>query len=599
MNQIVKSIVIDVAKKNKIQKIIAKQKDNKTRFVNATITNEGKQIIVNSNAIVCVNGLREDGERKSFQGEVNENGTVTVPITYWMLELEGLVECDISIMGVDEEMLTTTSFKISVEKTSRADDEISKDENYDLLLSLIKNVTNIKAETVDKAVKEWLGDHPEATTTVQNKSLTEEKLTDELKRKAIRSYLTPDDFEGTDSEKLTKCFETLAISGGVIHIERQMTLDSNITITHDSNDNNRITVKGIGQNASIVTKGYSFVGSKRACGGVVFENINFSGTGILIDGATLIRIQFNSCTFDGFSYIVKSLDKYIQSIYITNCLIRNVSEYILCTSGDIESYLYDTKVIGNIIEWGGGVANCVSAQGCIFSHNCIEGMKKDLFYFPKVINQVTIDGNYFESNEGRLIDIGDGLEYTTQCITISNNNFFCLQETDDVFIVLPKVVRNGSIIISGNNVRIWSTATFVQSNATIPLTNVIYIGNTGNLVDPNGTVTVVENTLAQLKSNDSIVGHPNGNSVNTYTGYVTLSAINSSMCYGVITLPFIAKNTEYTVEFSNISIVDIGPVESIEVSQKSTTSVWITLKKENSFTKGFSYFSPYTLKITL
>ena len=116
MNQIVKSIVIDVAKKNKIQKIIAKQKDNKTRFVNATITNEGKQIIVNSNAIVCVNGLREDGERKSFQGEVNENGTVTVPITYWMLELEGLVECDISIMGVDEEMLTTTSFKISVEK---------------------------------------------------------------------------------------------------------------------------------------------------------------------------------------------------------------------------------------------------------------------------------------------------------------------------------------------------------------------------------------------------------------------------------------------------------------------------------------------------
>lgn len=324
--------------------------------------------------------------------------------------------------------------------------------------------------------------------------------------KGIRPYLTPDDFEGTDSEKLSQCFDALATSGGVIHIERRMTLDENITITHSSDTNNRITVKGVGQDAAIVTNGYSFIGSKRSCGGIVFENINFSGTANLIDGATLIRIYFNSCTFDGFTYIVASLDTYIQSVYITNCLVRNVSEYMLYTTGDSESMLYDAKVIGNIIEWGGGVANCISAQGCIFSHNCIEGMTKDLFYFPKIINQVTIDGNYFESNEGKVIDIGDGLEYTAQSITISNNNFFCLQDTDAVLIILPTVVREGKIVISGNNVRVWSTATFVLSNATVPLTNVVYMGNYGNLVDPNGTVTVIDTALSNVETAlDSII----------------------------------------------------------------------------------------------
>lgn len=599
MNRIVKDLAIDVAKKNKIPKITAKQFDNKTRFINATITNEDEKIVVSSVATVVINATRENGGRKSFEGTVTETGTALVPITYWMLELEGLVECDISIIGTDEEALTTTVFYINVEATSRSNDDIAEDENYDILLSLIKDVTNIKAEAVEKATKEWLDEHPEATTTVQDKSLTEEKLTDELKRKAIRPYLTPDDFEGTDTEKLTQCFDTLATSGGVIHIERRMVLDGNITITHSSDDNHRITVKGVGQDASITTNVYSFVGTERVCGGVVFENINFSGTGTLIDGATLIRICFNSCAFDGFAYIVASLNTYMQSIHITNCLVRNVSEYILYTTGEHESILYDAKVFGNIIESSGGVANCVSAQGCIFSHNCIEGMKKDLFCFPKVINQVTIDGNYFELNGGHLIDIGDGMEWTAQSITISNNNFWERHETDAVIIVLPTVVREGTIIISGNNVRVWSTATFVLSNATAPLKNVVYVGNYGNLVDPNGTVTVVESTLAQLKTNDDIVGHPKESGANTYTGYVPLSAITSSMCYAVIPLPFIAKTTEYTAEVSVTSIVDIGRADTIEVLQKSTTSILVSFTKDTSFTKGSTYFAPYTLTITL
>lgn len=181
MNRVVKELAIDVAKKNKLPKIKAKQYDNKTRFIKATITNEGEKLTIGSAKTVTINALREDNVSKSFEGAVNEDGTVLVPITYWMLEIEGMVECDISIIGTDEEILTTTVFYIDVETASRSNDDIAEDENYDILLSLIKNATNIKKEEVASSVKEWLDEHPEATTTVQDESITLAKLNSDVK----------------------------------------------------------------------------------------------------------------------------------------------------------------------------------------------------------------------------------------------------------------------------------------------------------------------------------------------------------------------------------------------------------------------------------
>lgn len=49
-------------------------------------------------------------------------------------------------------------------------------------------------EQTSNAVKSWLNEHPEATTTVQDKSLTETKFTDQLKTKTIKDYVTPEMF---------------------------------------------------------------------------------------------------------------------------------------------------------------------------------------------------------------------------------------------------------------------------------------------------------------------------------------------------------------------------------------------------------------------
>jgi len=49
-------------------------------------------------------------------------------------------------------------------------------------------------EQTGQAVSDWLNDHPEVTTTVQNRSITEAKLADALKLKTIKDYVTPEMF---------------------------------------------------------------------------------------------------------------------------------------------------------------------------------------------------------------------------------------------------------------------------------------------------------------------------------------------------------------------------------------------------------------------
>ena len=49
-------------------------------------------------------------------------------------------------------------------------------------------------EAIEQAVSDWLDEHPEATTTVEDGSLTEVKLSDALKKATVKEYVTPEMF---------------------------------------------------------------------------------------------------------------------------------------------------------------------------------------------------------------------------------------------------------------------------------------------------------------------------------------------------------------------------------------------------------------------
>lgn len=119
---------VDVARENLFPKLQAKQGDTGSRYLRVQLLNERLPFAVNASAVVSINAKKLDGSRDRFDGTVNEDGTVTVPLDEWMLEEEGTVICDVTVSESDENRLTTMTFCIEVQGACYAGDEISQED---------------------------------------------------------------------------------------------------------------------------------------------------------------------------------------------------------------------------------------------------------------------------------------------------------------------------------------------------------------------------------------------------------------------------------------------------------------------------------------
>ncbi len=157
MAQIIHEISIEVSKPNLFQAVVAKQHDCNSRFIKATIVNNGEKIDISSASTVTINARRSDGKAGSYEGVVNDDSTVTVPLHSWILENEGFVDCDISTIkenGENDEKLTTTKFLVFVEKASCGSDDIVNDPQYDVLTDLIEQVKKLSPSEMDTELSE-------------------------------------------------------------------------------------------------------------------------------------------------------------------------------------------------------------------------------------------------------------------------------------------------------------------------------------------------------------------------------------------------------------------------------------------------------------
>jgi len=150
--EITKELDVEVTKPNIFQAIVAKQYDMNTRFLKVTLKDCGNRIDVplTDTTKVVINAERKDGQSKGFDGVINDDGTVTVPLHSWMLELDGTVICDISVIDTaadDNKKLTTTSFTLLVEKAAFGGNDITSDPQFDVLVALLE-----AAETADEAL---------------------------------------------------------------------------------------------------------------------------------------------------------------------------------------------------------------------------------------------------------------------------------------------------------------------------------------------------------------------------------------------------------------------------------------------------------------
>ena len=136
MLQVTREIITDVTVRSTGKAVIAKQHDTGSRFLNVHIQESGKPVNITSPATVLFNVLRPDGTSGEFYGSVNEDGTVRVVLTSWMLGQPGIVSCDISIVS-ESAKLTTMTFYIEVEAAVRCDEDIEETDEYNVIVDLL------------------------------------------------------------------------------------------------------------------------------------------------------------------------------------------------------------------------------------------------------------------------------------------------------------------------------------------------------------------------------------------------------------------------------------------------------------------------------
>lgn len=153
--QIVREITADVVKRGSTRTVYAKQNDVNSRFLNIRIQEDGKDIKVESTSTVMLNVERPDKEENIFFGTVNDDGTVKVPLTTWMLEQSGTLVCDVSIVSEDVTVakLTTMQFSIQVEAAVVTDGDIEESEEYSVVVEILNRMPLIKGEGVNSVIQ--------------------------------------------------------------------------------------------------------------------------------------------------------------------------------------------------------------------------------------------------------------------------------------------------------------------------------------------------------------------------------------------------------------------------------------------------------------
>lgn len=456
---------------------------------------------------------------------------------------------------------------------------------------------------VSESIDNWLDAHPEATTTVQDGSLTLSKFA---------RVENPDNYIGNDSEKLASAINALT-TGGLILLDRDYNLTSNVIITRNSGVG-RVVIKSINKTATINCNSYEFTSEGNtygSYGNIVFDGIRFIGTGNLIDGKYLIRMFFVNCYISGFNHLVYSSatnNVYLQTIYFINCMIRQIDDYIISMpSNSGNNWLYDIRFNNNVIEWSYGLINANMWQGVYIDNNAIEGFTGNVPMFANIAVSYasSISNNYFEKNTGITIDFSNASARNDITIDISNNLFMQDAQTDGAIIILPLLNTGGTLNIENNYCRLPSNTNAygikVLDTVTETLSNCNISGNVASVYDPNGRIKNTK-SLSKLYSDElfkitNVLDQTAGVTQRTIIIPITGIALNSSVLRTSVPFPFLTKNTDYSVTINSLNLVNLGNVAS-DTSVYQKTFGGIITTTTGTFTANTVYSGTININIT-
>lgn len=306
-------------------------------------------------------------------------------------------------------------------------------------------------EMLGTIVSEWLNDHPEATTTVEDGSLTEPKFSPMLKLQAIKDYVTPQMF-GAAADGVTD--DTTAIkdalnSGkpvylpiGTYLITTGLSLNAHNVVIGENQLLSKLLFKGVTESAITISGDY-----------IHFENFTINSDSFdytvkgtdnaykCIDGTNVHFCTFNNLRVVGFNYGFYLYQAWSNSL--TNVIV------LCCNTGVYGGNEFNQIAISHCalnwclkaIELQGG--RSVYITNCDIEHNSIGA-------FITEITDARFIGCYFEVNENGSIHVDWAYNAVPMC-TIADCSFF--ENATCTGIIFYHMAATGRLVLERNYFR--------------------------------------------------------------------------------------------------------------------------------------------------
>ena len=397
-----------------------------------------------------------------------------------------------------------------------------------------QNSGNFNGEVGDMSNYATKSDLETKVTKETNKSLVDDALIDKLEDlenyddslvkegiNSINSQLThntkmlsdtkeiyPDQFEGSDIEKLQKCFNLVVEQEkGQIVLNRDYDITGGqIVITKNYSPRFGIRLNGKGNKLIKRDGGFFFTSNNTDIGDLYFNNINFesniSASAKVFDCSKLIRINSENNVYNKVDYCFYEKGRYIQSIKSNNDTFLYV-DYVFKFS-----YGYDILVHNALCEESNNfmvddeeVDYNMNSKVTI-TNSCIEGLKGQLLKLNGCF-ALNISNNYFEVNN-EYIKIGK-----LGCMGCSITNNFFYDSRIKTFITING--NNNNYDVTSNYVDGASGSIFIQNNGAnwIDINN-SHIKNTVTITNSDKTGYIIENKQGILKISDGSFEKYNG-----------------------------------------------------------------------------------------
>lgn len=156
MNEITKTITVDLFRRGSARIVFARQNDLLSRRILINLTSLGEPYHVPMGTSVTLNVLRADGNSAAFVADVLPEGQILVTLSLWTLSVAGETRCSVTLVDSEGKKLTGDDFYLDVLEALYTGDEIFDDPNYSLLTGLLARVSAFEEDELSRAEAEIL-----------------------------------------------------------------------------------------------------------------------------------------------------------------------------------------------------------------------------------------------------------------------------------------------------------------------------------------------------------------------------------------------------------------------------------------------------------